>query len=61
MTRLPGRSSIPASTETHPAFRLDDSGKENRIVKAYDFSDIRTIVSLDNLEIPEDQLVERRP
>jgi serine protease AprX len=47
--------------ETHPAFWLDDSGKENRIIKAYDFGDIRTIVSLDNLDIPEDQLVERIP
>ena len=46
---------------THPAFWLDDTGKENRIVKAYDFSNIRTIVSLDNLELPEDQLIARLP
>jgi serine protease AprX len=46
---------------THPAFWLDDTGKENRIVKAYDFSNIRTIVSLDNLELPDDQLVARLP
>ena len=47
--------------ETHPAFWLDDTGKENRIVNAYDFSNIRKIVSLDNPDLPEDQLVERVP
>ena len=42
----------------HLAFRRSDDSTEHRIVKAYDFSDIRTIVSLDNLDIAEDQLVE---
>jgi serine protease AprX len=43
----------------HMAFRLSDNSEEHRIVKAYDFSDIRTIVSLDNLDASEDQLTER--
>ena len=43
----------------HPAFRLSDDGAEHRIVKAYDFSHIRTIVSLDNLDLSEDQLAQR--
>jgi serine protease AprX len=43
----------------HPAFRQPDNPQKSRIVKAYDFSDIRTIVSLDNLDLPEDRLVER--
>ena len=43
----------------HPAFRRSDDSTEHRIVKAYDFSDIRTIVSLDNLDLSEDQLAER--
>jgi serine protease AprX len=43
----------------HPAFRLSDDSSEHRIVKAYDFSHIRAIVSLDNLDLPEDQLAER--
>ena len=43
----------------HVAFRRSDDGAEHRIVKAYDFSDIRTIVSLDNLDASEDQLAER--
>ena len=43
----------------HPAFRLSDDSTEHRIVKAYDFSHIRTIVSLDNLDLSEDQLAQR--
>ena len=43
----------------HLAFRRSDDSTEHRIIKAYDFSDIRTIVSLDNLDFSEDQLTER--
>ncbi len=43
----------------HVAFRRADDSTEHRIIKAYDFSDIRTIVSLDNLDFSDDQLAER--
>ena len=43
----------------HPAFRQPDNPQKSRIVKAYDFSNIRSIVSLDNLDISEDQMVAR--
>ena len=43
----------------HPAFGQPGQPGKKRIVKAYDFSDIRTIVSLDNLDMPEHQLVAR--
>jgi serine protease AprX len=44
---------------THPAFRLGSKSPDGlRIVKAFDFSNIRRIVSLDNLEMSSEDFAE---